>query len=117
MSKQKFDQDAFNMLNELVKPGDTIYTAVRHVSQSGMTRHISLFIPIKARDGNLGIRNISHLAARVLGWPMNKNGDAVKVGGCGMDMGFNTVYELSATLYKDEPDRGKAGYILHQSWI
>ena len=31
-----------------------------------------------------------------------KDGDmGVKVGGCGMDMGFHLIYNLSSVLYKD----------------
>lgn len=34
--------EARKRLKEVLKPGDTVYTILRHVSRSGMTRHISL---------------------------------------------------------------------------
>lgn len=89
-------------LREWLKPGDTVYTIVRQVSASGMSRHIGLVL-IGDEDGR-GRRSIIHpnvLAARVLGLRVNKNGDALVVGGCGMDMGFHVVSSLSAALYPE----------------
>lgn len=53
--------------------------------------------------------------------------DAIKIGGCGMDMGFALVYELGMKLWPDgtpephgqrngEPD-SNGGYALRQRWI
>jgi hypothetical protein len=88
----------------------TVYTVLRHVSQSGMSRDISLFI---VEDNRL--RNITYTVAIALGEkPKDKNGQRViRVNGCGMDMGFHLVYSLSSVLYGHE-DRG--GYKLSHEW-
>ena len=77
-----------------LKPGDTVYTILRHVSRSGMQREIGLVV---FRNGIPLHPN--YAAATVLGWKVNKQGDGIVVGGCGMDMGFHIVYELSAALF------------------
>lgn len=81
-------------LRAMLKPGDTVNVIQRSVSQSGMSRQLSLFI---------GTRNITHLAARAMGDKLDhKTGHAaLKVGGCGMDMHFATVYNLSRSLWPD----------------
>ena len=72
-----------------------ILTIVRHVSRSGMSRNISLKY---VKNGELV--DITYNAALVLGWPLVEGfSRAIKVGGCGMDMGFHTVYSLSGRLY------------------
>ena len=82
-------------LQELCPPGTTIYTIVRHVSRSGMSRNISLFVMV---DGTP--EPITFHAARVLGWPsVNRPEWALKVGGCGMDMCFHTVHSLSYAIH------------------
>jgi hypothetical protein len=88
----------------------TVYTVLRHVSQSGMSRDISLKT---VEDGQ--IRDITYTVAEALGEKIKyKNGQGViRVGGCGMDMGFHLVYSLSSVLYGHE-ERG--GYKLCQEW-
>jgi hypothetical protein len=90
-----------------------IHTITRHVSSSGMTRDISLIYANSA-----GLTNITYSAALALGWPLSeKSGNrAVRVSGCGMDMGFHTVYTLSSVLYRGTVD-GDAGYKLAQAWL
>lgn len=96
------------MFAEQAKP--TVYTVLRHVSQSGMSRDISLKT---VEDGQ--IRDITYTVAIALGEkPKDKDGQRViRVNGCGMDMGFHLVYGLSSVLYGHE-DRG--GYKLSQEW-
>ena len=108
-------------LLELLKPGDTVYTVLKHVSRSGMMRHIQLKI---VRDGD--ICDITYHAARAMGDSIAKDG-GIRVAGCGMDMGFALIYDLGMTLWRNgtpephdtrngEPDRD-GGYALHQRWI
>jgi len=63
--------------------GDTVYTIVRSVSASGMSRTLSLYI---VKDNRLV--NITYYAAHALEWRLvDVNGSRVmRVGGCGMDM-------------------------------
>lgn len=119
-------------LRKLCPPGTTIYCTLRHVSRSGMMREISLHI-IK-RSGPV---SLSWDAARVLGYPLRGGAHwALRVGGCGMDMGFAVVNSLSYALHgmksrgadaieQDNagrpftPRRGhfRAGYSLKHEWI
>lgn len=88
-------------------PKPVIKTILRHVSASGMSRDIS---PIYNGE------DITYYVARATGDPINmKSGSrAIRVGGCGMDMGFALVYNLSCVLYGYED---KGGYRLSQAWL
>jgi len=108
-------------LRKLIKAGQTVYTSCDHVSASGMTRHVSLYVVNKGE-----IINISRRASIVTGWKQSKNGGLV-VGGCGMDMGFHTVYTLGRYLWpkgtrkphgtrNGTPDKD-GGYALKHSWL
>jgi hypothetical protein len=101
------------LLTHYVKEGDTVYTVLRSVSSSGMSRTLSLKV---ARDGK--ILDLTYYAAIVLDWPLVEvNGSrALRVGGCGMDMGFHTVYSLSRGLFREEGNTKDAGYLLNHAW-
>lgn len=75
--------------------GATVRVRLDHVSRSGMTRDIVVMGP----DG----ANVSRLVATATGDRMSPYREAVRVGGCGMDMGFALVYGLACALYG--PDR------------
>jgi hypothetical protein len=95
-------QEAIAELRELVKPGDTVRTILRHVSQSGMFRTISMVIPFTREDGRPGIRSLDYLAAQAVpGLKVSRRWDGIEQGGAGMDFGFNLVYSLSRALYGD----------------
>ena len=89
-------EESLTKLREWIKPGDTVYTVLRHVSRSGMSRNISVVLI----DGD-AMLHPNHAVACVTGAPLVRGGmnDAIKVGGCGMDMGFALVYDLSARLW------------------
>ena len=89
-------EESLTKLREWIKPGDTVYTVLRHVSRSGMSRNISVVLI----DGD-AMLHPNHAVARVTGSPLVRGGmnDAIKMGGCGMDMGFALVYDLSARLW------------------
>ena len=85
----------------------TVYTVLRHVSKSGMMREISVVIPIISNEVNESapvlrrsmVRQFVHPSytiAALLGRSYSeKNGhNAVVCHGCGMDMGFDLVYNL-----------------------
>ena len=92
--------EVIEYLKSSLKDGDTIYTNVQHVSQSGMTRDIKI-ISIKE---NIPL-NYNYYVSKALGYKIKNNG--VRIGGCGMDMGFAIVYDLSRVL----------GINLRQEWI
>lgn len=89
---------------ELIK-GETIYTVLRHVSRTGMTRWISVFA---IRGGDLV--NITRYVSEVTHFKYDDRRDALRVHGAGMDVGFHVVYELSYQLYD-------SGYELLHRWI
>ena len=97
MQQQK-DQTENEAIPEWLKPqlvpGSTVYTKVDHVSRSGMSRVISCYVV----DGG-EIRDISYFVSQALGWGQSDKHGGVKVGGCGMDMGFHLVYSFSRALY------------------
>lgn len=87
--------EAIEKLRELLEPGDTVYTILRHVSRSGMMRHIS---PILIKTGEHYV--ITRLVALATDSRMVYSGhDAIKVAGAGMDMGFSLIYDLTRNLF------------------
>ena len=98
-------------LKEWLKPGDTVYTILRHKSPSGMSREIGLVILKAEPDFPGGVRDLhpNYAASVVLGLKQGKR-DGIKISGCGMDMGFELVYRLSVELFGD-------GYALKHRWL
>lgn len=80
-------------LREYIKPGDTVYCILRHVSQSGMSRRISL-LTIDDNTPSFWDYSIS----KATGVRLHKDQGLV-VRGCGMDMGFHLVDNLSWALF------------------
>ena len=84
-------EEARSQLRELLPPGSTVQTILRHTSRSGMTRAISPVV-----DGE----DISWLVVRAVpGFRFDDRYGGIKRSGCGMDMGFSLVYTLSQALY------------------
>jgi hypothetical protein len=116
-----------------VKPGDTLYTVLEHVSRSGMMREIKVYAISEKEPVWL-----TGYAAKALGETLGKR-DGIRMGGCGMDMGFSLVYNLSRTLYpsgfdcikpekcpsndhsnhgdRDNTHHADGGYALSQRWL
>lgn len=103
--------EAIETLNRWLSVGDTVYTILRHRSSSGMTRWLDLYV---IKDGRP--LRLTWSAAMALGWPYDRKREAIKVSGCGMDMGFHTVYSLAYVLNNGKTD-GDAGYSLQHNWI
>lgn len=106
------------LMTHYINEGDTIYTVLRSVASSGMSRTMSLKV---AKDGK--ILDLTYYASVVLDYPLVEvNGSrAIRVGGCGMDMGFHVVYSLARVLFRDkyevQPEAVDAGYSLSQAWL
>jgi len=93
-------REAIQRLRELAPEGSTIYTVLRHVTRSGMMRHIDLYVFAPGDDGGKPVKLwLSYLAHTALGWPLAKFDQGVKVSGCGMCMGFHLVETLSRVVY------------------
>ena len=110
-------------LKSLLKPGEPIYTILRHCSRSGMYRVVSLYMIRKNEPYCLDF------AAELL-FGYDRKHQGCKVRGYGMNMGFKLVYDLGRILYpkgfktkkgyirnspmKFDPD---GGYAFHQRWL
>jgi hypothetical protein len=127
-AQQAERDEAIAALRTMIKPGDTVYTSLKHVSRSGMQREIALYV---VHDGE--IRCISWLAATAMRDRVGKR-DGIVVGGCGMDMGFALVYRLGRTLFPEggplehsprrrqeeragETRERNGGYLLKHTWL
>ena len=88
-------------LGDILPPGSKLFMLVTRVSRSGMSRRIRCFVPYRAdADAGIrrdGIRDVSYLCARALGWGVSDDG--VLVHGCGMDMGFHLASELAHAVH------------------
>ena len=82
-------------LLKYLKPGTTVYTILRHVSASGMSRRIDVVIFDKKENRPL---TLTWDTSVMLGYRISNRGGLV-VSGCVMDMGFSVVYNLSQSLY------------------
>lgn len=111
--------EAIDNLRQWLKRDERIYTVLRHRAASGMTRFLDLYYIADDKTP----RRITWQAAKALGWTYDNKRDALRVGGCGMDMGFHTVYTLSSVLFRDadtfrDPVTGEdAGYSLRHEWL
>ena len=127
----KSDMEAVERLRNWLKPGDTVYTSVVHVSRSGMQRSIKVY---QIKDNQPLF--LSYNVAKALGSGYDQHREAVKISGCGMDMGFHLVYELARTLWPNGYDcigdkcpsndhrngdhsttHSDGGYALSQRWL
>lgn len=106
---KKQAQEARKQLLDLFDENDieTVQVMQKHVTRSGMTRYLRLYIII---DGEL--RNITHLAAKAMQDTYSEKYEAIKVGGVGANMHFATVYNLSCTLYCPDEYNSDAAYKL-----
>lgn len=103
MAKQ--DQErGLRELHALIDNGSTVYTVIRSVSRSGMSRVLSAFVwdgkanlPIFL-DGSIVAAGIASARQTAQGF---------KVNGCGMDMGFHVVNQIEQAT----------GLKLSQRWI
>ena len=122
MATKAAQRESLEVLETLLKPGTTVYTTLRHVSASGMTRWLDVFVA----DGNT-IRNITGHVCDAADFTYCTRRHALKIGGCGMDMGFQVVYNLGCSLWptgtsephgtrNGEPDTC-GGYALRHSWL
>lgn len=115
--KQTEIEESKAELRKMFPKGSTVYCVLRRVARSGMSRDISpLWIGKLPRSQSAGkcaldVRYPWWHVAKVLGIRAISGGsDAVRINGCGMDMGFHLVYSLAAALYGD-------GYSLTHRWL
>ena len=115
-------EEAIEKLKEEIKPNSTLYTQLEHVTKSGMTR----FIKVRQIKDDYPY-DWTYIVAKALDWKYSDKYHAIKVGGCGMDMGFHIIYTLGRTLWPDgtpephgkrngEPD-SCGGYAINHRWL
>lgn len=78
-----------------------IFTVLNHVSSSGMSRHISAYVPLIGDDGKPYIACIARERY---------------VSGCGMDMGFHLAYSMFMSVYHDDESHPYQDFMSH-SWL
>jgi hypothetical protein len=101
-TKQHNKEMAITELSAILKATkeDTLFTVIRHVSASGMSREIS----VKLIDAGR-LAHLDWLVSEATGYKLGKRGIVVK--GCGMDMGFHLVDSINRVC----------GTNLRQEWI
>lgn len=110
-AKAREQREAIERLKEWVKKDDVLYTVIRHVAASGMSRNIDVFKFEKCdRHGRVQKLYLSYNIALALGWPMAKDNNGIKVSGAGMDMGYHLVETLSRKMFNE-------GNALKHEWI
>jgi len=115
-------KEAQTYLLEILKPGTTVYTDLRHVNRMGDQRWMDVFTV----DGGQ-IRNITRLVCKAADLKYCTRRHSLKIGGGGMDMGFQVVYLLGLSLWpagtpvahsvrNGKPDTC-GGYALKHQWL
>lgn len=127
--RQQKRVEAIKELRKLLRPGDTVYCVLRHVSRSGMSRGIDFYIVKKGE-----MVWISSRVGHAIDNPQSLNDwraqKGIRVTGCGMDMGFHTVYNLGRVLFPKgfkvkgrgrngdtSGHDGDGGYALTSKWM
>ncbi len=93
--KAAMARQAVVALADLLPVGATVYTMIRRVAVSGMSRAVSVIV----KDGDR-VRCVDNLVSRALGYALAKRG-GVTVNGSGFDAGFEIVYNLGAVIWPE----------------
>jgi len=102
--EEKEIKESEEKLKELIEKADyKMYTILNYVNRMGTVRHITTYVIIQ----NEPIK-CDWWVARVTGSPLKVDG--VIVEGCGADMGYELVYNISLRLFGD-------GYKIKQKWL
>jgi hypothetical protein len=87
-AKRAEQAEAIEKLRIMLPPGSMVKTILRHCSRSGMSRSISPIV-----NGE----DVGYLVALAIDERRDPKNGGIKLGGCGMDMGFQLVYLLART--------------------
>lgn len=98
--------EALENLRGWVKPGDTLFTVLRHTSTSRMKRVIQVIkingnIVLDSGRIDCDVRYLGYNIALACGMRYDKKREGVVANGCGMDMGENIVMELGRALFPE----------------
>lgn len=106
MKKEEIKKEKIKELKEILKGtkkdnnGYRLAFRIERVANSGMSRCLSIY----TQKGEYQ-RNITQLLCDIMGETYTKDG-FMRVYGCGMDMLFNTCYELNATIKRLDNYKG-----------
>ena len=106
MKKEEIKKEKIKELKEILKGtkkdnnGYRLAFRIERVANSGMSRCLSIY----TQKGEYN-RNITQLLCDIMGETYTKDG-FMRVYGCGMDMLFNTCYELNATIKRLDNYKG-----------
>ena len=125
--------EAIKNLRKRIRPGMTVYTVLRHVSRTGMTRGIDVYLVKKSTHVW-----ITGYVGKAIGCPQSmkdwQQSKVLRISGCGSDMGFEVVYNLGRVLFPQGfvPEKAKkhgrngtpdteldtdGGYSLNHKWL
>lgn len=93
--KELHRQQSIEKVKAMLEGVDTVYGIVRHVSASGTSRDIDLYIIKDNRPVYL-----TGYASTILDYPMSKN-RGMKVCGCGTAMVFHCVSSIADAIGRD----------------
>lgn len=86
---------ALAKLHEILTPGSQVFTIIRHVARSGMSRVISAYA-VDPADGDLV--SLDWYIARITNWKQRPHG-GLAVSGAGMDMAYHVVYTVGQLMW------------------
>lgn len=92
------DYSREQLLTHYIDQGSIIYTVVRSVSASGMSRIMSFKV---VKGGELC--DVTYYVAGLLNYSLNdyQGHNTIRVNGCGMDMAFHVVSSVATVLFND----------------
>lgn len=130
--------ESLAFLRKHLNPGDAVYTLIAHVSRSGMSRDVRLFMPYMAQNLRLAteergaqvprIMPITFYVAHATDSTLADRGEwVIPMNGAGYDAGFELVYRLGRAIWPNgtpqphgtrngEPD-SEGGYALKHEWL
>jgi len=100
-------------LKKLLRKGHyKVYCKLNHVSRSGMRRIIDFYTIVE--DKPVYLTGYIEQVTSYKRTSLNYKHEGLIVNGCGMDMGFAVVYDLSCALYGYKHD---GAYRLSKEWL
>ena len=95
-------QHFFNCAKEYIKAvkENRLICNIEHVSKSGMSRYLTFKYLQRNKYNRKYMLLNTYFIFKSLGYRYNKNHCAFYIGGCGMDMVFDTNYNIIHDLYR-----------------
>jgi hypothetical protein len=91
--EQSAREEHREVLRTMLKPGDVVWTIIRSVAASNMSRKVTALAVVEGR-----IVDVTWRAAHAIGYTVNEHHE-LRVHGCGFDAGYEVVHNLGAVLW------------------